>query len=260
LAKSALSVVRAFGAVSWQGLPLHGFRRFGVPPGGAWDQESFALANVLVGNEPQLPVIEVLGGSVELRAEVDCVIGVVGAAAAGSRRFAIGAGMTFTESLGATGHAFYVAVRAGDIRKDARLAHGPRSLIADELRFVAGPQARLVGSNLRTRTVSNLVSRAGVRLSAGASHAVELPSEPACVGAIQVTPDGTPIILGPDGPTIGGYPKVAVVCGADLNKVAHLRPGSEVRFIEVSREDAHYLAVQEEERVVRTLAELSVSV
>ena len=44
----------------------------------------------------------------------------------------------------------------------------------------------------------------------------ELVSEAVCPGAIQVTRDGQCIILGVDGQTIGGYPKIATVISADL--------------------------------------------
>jgi allophanate hydrolase subunit 2 len=73
--------------------------------------------------------------------------------------------------------------------------------------------------------------RVGVRLSGVPLTPVpEILSEPACLGAIQVTNDGSPIVLGPDGPTLGGYPKLAVVVGSHLDRIAQLRPGDTVRF------------------------------
>jgi biotin-dependent carboxylase-like uncharacterized protein len=63
-------------------------------------------------------------------------------------------------------------------------------------------------------TVSNEADRVGIRLGgpplARTWHA-ELPSEGMLPGAIQVPPDGRPVILGPDGPVTGGYPVIAVV-------------------------------------------------
>jgi biotin-dependent carboxylase-like uncharacterized protein len=56
----------------------------------------------------------------------------------------------------------------------------------------------------------------------------ELASEPALPGAVQVPPDGRPIVFGPDGPVTGGYPVIAVV--DDLATAAQLRPGDAVRF------------------------------
>jgi allophanate hydrolase subunit 2 len=73
--------------------------------------------------------------------------------------------------------------------------------------------------------------RAGIRLEGPRmAHDLELPSEPATPGVVQITPDGFPIILGPDGPTIGGYPRAAVVISADVSVLAQLRPGAEVCF------------------------------
>jgi 5-oxoprolinase (ATP-hydrolysing) subunit C len=66
----------------------------------------------------------------------------------------------------------------------------------------------------------------------------ELLSEPVCPGAVQVTRDGQCIVLGVDGQTIGGYPKVAQVITADLDKLGQLRPGEIVRFRRVSLEEA----------------------
>jgi biotin-dependent carboxylase-like uncharacterized protein len=58
----------------------------------------------------------------------------------------------------------------------------------------------------------------------------ELPSEPTLPGALQVPPDGRPILFGPDAPVTGGYPVLAVVRDADLDHAAQLRPGDEIKF------------------------------
>jgi allophanate hydrolase subunit 2 len=50
-------------------------------------------------------------------------------------------------------------------------------------------------------------------------------------GCIQVPPDGQPIVMLADGPTTGGYPKIATVVTADLGRLAQLVPGEgRVRF------------------------------
>ena len=58
----------------------------------------------------------------------------------------------------------------------------------------------------------------------------ELLSEGVVTGAIQVPPSGQPILLGPDHPTTGGYPVLAVVAAADLSLAGQLAPGASVRF------------------------------
>ena len=58
----------------------------------------------------------------------------------------------------------------------------------------------------------------------------QLPSEGATRGAIQVPPNGFPVILGPDHPVTGGYPVIGVVADDDIDKVAQIRPGQTVRL------------------------------
>jgi antagonist of KipI len=69
----------------------------------------------------------------------------------------------------------------------------------------------------------------------------ELVSEPVCPGSVQVTRDGQCIVLGVDGQTIGGYPKVAQVIAADLDLLGQLRPGERVCFQRVTLEEAEEL-------------------
>jgi biotin-dependent carboxylase-like uncharacterized protein len=58
----------------------------------------------------------------------------------------------------------------------------------------------------------------------------ELPSEGLVPGAVQVPPDGAPVLFLADHPVTGGYPVLAVVTTADLPAAAQLRPGDPVRF------------------------------
>ena len=57
------------------------------------------------------------------------------------------------------------------------------------------------------------------------------------IGAVDFTGD-MPIILGPDGPSLGGFVCPFVVIGADLWKVGQLAPGDTVRFVPVSEAEA----------------------
>jgi antagonist of KipI len=104
--------------------------------------------------------------------------------------------------------------------------------------------------------VSRHLDRVGIRLEPEEAlrHEIELPSEPATVGAIQVTPDGTPILLGPDGPTIGGYPKIGVVIRADVPLMGQLRPGGKLRFEAVSTEEARRIDREASESLGRNIA------
>ncbi len=58
----------------------------------------------------------------------------------------------------------------------------------------------------------------------------QLPSEGATRGAIQVPPNGLPVVLGPDHPVTGGYPVVGVVAEHDVDALAQIRPGQHLRL------------------------------
>lgn len=106
------------------------------------------------------------------------------------------------------------------------------------LRVVRGPRAdwvadadALVGRPWRVGAASD---RVGLRLEGEPLVVVpgrgQLPSEGALRGAIQVPPDGRPVVFGPDHPVTGGYPVVGVVVDADTDRLAQLRPGEELGF------------------------------
>jgi antagonist of KipI len=108
-------------------------------------------------------------------------------------------------------------------------------------------------------TVSPASNRMGLRLQGPPLPvpARELVSEPVCPGAVQVTRDGQCIILGVDGQTIGGYPKIAQVISADLDELAQLRPGDAVAFVAVSLEEATTLYRQKQAELRRWVTRLS---
>jgi biotin-dependent carboxylase-like uncharacterized protein len=81
--------------------------------------------------------------------------------------------------------------------------------------------------------VSPRSDRIGVRLEGGGVPRLgddRAPPTPMVRGAIQVTTDGTPIVLGPDHPVTGGYPVIAVVGRASQAILARLRAKRAVRF------------------------------
>ena len=85
--------------------------------------------------------------------------------------------------------------------------------------------------------------RMGLRLQGAAlahttPEAADIVSDGVTPGVIQVPANGQPIVLLADGQTVGGYPKIATVITADLPRLAHLRPGTRVRFTAVTPEQA----------------------
>jgi biotin-dependent carboxylase-like uncharacterized protein len=80
--------------------------------------------------------------------------------------------------------------------------------------------------------ISPMSDRVGYRLEGAALKAEppEIYSEGVRLGSIQVPENGQPIITMADGPTVGGYPKIALVDERDLPWVAQCRPGQSIRF------------------------------
>jgi KipI family sensor histidine kinase inhibitor len=122
-----------------------------------------------------------------------------------------------------------------------------QSSLQGVLRVVAGPQRdRFSPEGVRTLfsseyRVASQSDRQGIRLE-GPPIELEGPAdispEGTAPGAIQVPANGLPIILGPDRPVTGGYAKIATVIGADLPMLAQARPGTTLRFQEVSIADS----------------------
>ncbi len=103
--------------------------------------------------------------------------------------------------------------------------------------------ARFLAGEYRVAAASD---RVGCRLqgpSLEAARGGEIPSDGMVPGSVQVPPDGQPIVAMADGPTTGGYPKVATIIGADLPLLAQVVGGEgAVRFAAVSVEDAQRAA------------------
>ncbi|MDB5306852.1 MAG: kipA [Gemmataceae bacterium] len=115
------------------------------------------------------------------------------------------------------------------------------------LRVLDGPQRDWFGTDrffTQEYEVSPASNRMGLRLKGEpiARRPGELVSEAVAPGAVQITNDGLPVVLGVDGQTIGGYPKVAHVIRADLDLLGQFRPGERVRFVRVSQEEAETAA------------------
>jgi len=82
-------------------------------------------------------------------------------------------------------------------------------------------------------TVTPDSNRVGIRLAGRPlprARADELPSEGTITGAVEVPPDGQPLIFLNDHPTTIGYPVIATVRPASLPACAQARPGQTVRF------------------------------
>lgn len=105
------------------------------------------------------------------------------------------------------------------------------------LRCRPGPRldwCDLSGLDGTTYVVAPDSDRVGLRLQGPAIERVrteELASEGMVLGAVQVPPDGQPVVFLRDHPTTGGYPVPCVVVPEDLGLCAQLRPGDSVRLV-----------------------------
>ena len=144
--------------------------------------------------------------------------------------------------------------------KDWRWDDGP-------IRVLPGPQddhfpaESLEALESAIFTVGPASDRMGLRLSgpvlAHNAKGAEIPTDGVVPGVIQVPGDGQPIILLADGQTTGGYAKIATVISADLPRLGHLRPGDQVRFQRVTREEARQALKEREAAFARWCANLS---
>jgi biotin-dependent carboxylase-like uncharacterized protein len=115
----------------------------------------------------------------------------------------------------------------------------PVRVVVGPTPFDPGSLAVLTGTEWVVGPSSN---RVGLRLGAGDTTvrppSPGIPSTGMRTGAVQVPPDGRPIVLLNDHATVGGYPVVATVVSADLGRIGQAGPGDVVRFEAVGVEEA----------------------
>jgi antagonist of KipI len=288
-----------------------GWRHLGIPTCGAVDASSARLANRMVGNDDDAPLIEVTLVGPALRFERPMAMALAGAdldarldglrVPPGSARRARG-GSVLRFGDRRRGARAYVAVAGGIVVEpvlgsaatDLRAGFGGvegRGLAAGDrleagspshvvlatpasdpepndrpIRIVAGPHLERFGEAAASAltsavwTVGYESDRAGVRLNGpslwaaagGDVAAAEVASVGLPPGAMQVPPDGQPIVMLADRPVTGGYTVVACVARADLGRVAQLVPGDELRFAAVSPDEA-VAALRAQERRLATI-------
>jgi 5-oxoprolinase (ATP-hydrolysing) subunit C len=132
------------------------------------------------------------------------------------------------------------------------------------LRVLEGSQASWFRGQALDSTefrVTEASDRMGVRLDGEPLDVPqrELVSEPVSPGAVQALPDGQCVVLGVDGQTIGGYPKIAQVISADVDKVGQLRPGDRVKFKRVDLVEAEIVYRQKARETREWVTRLLVS-
>jgi len=205
----------------------------------------------------------------------------------------LGSRSTFT--LGQFGGHAGRALRVGDVLKIGEsLATRPADAVAEELipaelapqtseqsnkvwelRVIAGPQgapdyfsADYIETFFEaTWQVHYNSSRTGVRLigpkpvwtredgGEAGLHPSNIHDNAYAIGTIDFTGD-MPVILGPDGPSLGGFVCPATVISADFWKIGQLSAGDEVRFLPVDQ-SAAVAALKHQDRMLENLQPLS---
>jgi KipI family sensor histidine kinase inhibitor len=273
-----------------------GLAHLGVPTAGPADPLAHALANRLVGNQPETTALEVTARGPVLRCDAPApvhvaVVGgdpevtvdehVVGAGhvvpVAPGQRLAVGAPIAGLRTYLALAGGWSLPSVMGSASTDVLSGMGPGPLVAGDaltragvpgpmadrlaseawrvlsngstarrtVRVLPGPHPEWFGADAVEElagtvwVVQGTSDRVGVRLRPVGGlgvvrHSGELDSQGMVTGAIQVPPDGCPVVLGPDHATLGGYPVVAVVVSADRWLLGQCRPGDEVVFLPVT--------------------------
>jgi biotin-dependent carboxylase-like uncharacterized protein len=250
----------------------------GIPPSGPLDAEAFAAANAAAGNPAGAAAVEVPQGSLEVEARggpvVVSVDGEPAVRLAEGERFrvaenaravrylAVSGGVEVPVVLGARSTLLAARIggylgrplKRGDLLPVGMEGAPSRSppawappasgeaLLVDPGphldRFPPGAYEALLAGPWR---VSRLGDRVGVRLE-GARVPREGPDlalpVPMIRGAVEITTDGTPIVLGPDHPTTGGYPVLAVLRASSQPALARRRPGEAVTLVDARARSA----------------------
>lgn len=241
--------------------------RHAVPRGGALDPEALAVANAAVGNAPGAAAIERYG-ALAIRARSDVVLSDDGGAVTvleagavlrlpwdGARRVGYVAldggidvpsflgGLGTVLSLGRGGHEGRLLRRGDVLSLGAPGDRGSRSTPSPDdspIHVVPGPDLdRLAADALEmlSATAWRLdprSDRTGTRLvgpTLAHRDGARAITTPMIEGAIECPPGGPPIVLGPEHPTTGGYPVVAVIATRDLSRFHRIPLGREVRFV-----------------------------
>jgi biotin-dependent carboxylase-like uncharacterized protein len=286
----------------------------GVSLAGAADRLALAAANLLCGNDPGAPALEMPLVGATFSVARDCLVALTGAemdarvpeehralevdashrlragtslvldaATSGTRAYlALEGGVraervlgsASTDPWGGFGGLAGRPLAAGDVLRAVTPSHpgsegrrwpgpGPASGVWRGggpvlVSVLVGPhasdfpEAARAGLLDTTWRVSARSDRTGIRLEGAAlaaSRSPELVSLPVIPGSVQVPSGGEPIVLGPDAPTVGGYPVLAVVCRVDLALLGQLGAGDEIRLVPVGAAAARARLRAEQERL-----------
>jgi antagonist of KipI len=281
-----------------------GYQKFGVPVNGFMDRSSARIANWLVGNPLNDPLLEItmLGPQIEI--DNSCSIAVTGADISPMlngelipmyETHRVDSNSTLSFGKLNSGCRTYISFSGKlDVKQwlgsASASAHEtqnltPQSLLTKNMnirlissgslierrfpwkskfeskivaRILPGPEYNYFSGETLSHFLNHEFvvginsNRMGYRLEGtvrGFNPDKEVISSAVIPGTIQITNSGSPIILMADAQTSGGYPRLANIISADLDKVAQLKPGDTIAFqlttlekaLEAKKVYEHYL-------------------
>lgn len=280
--RATLKILSAGVGLSVQDGGRLGWRRFGVPTGGAMDRHAWAAANRLLGNGEDAPALEMMLMGARLQVLKDTWIALAGADFGGSvepwAAQRVAAGTILSLPRNRSGLFAYLALPGGIVAPkwfgsasvDARIGVGEKLKVGDELlaaraapvvstervarrilsmdqrrsypssqsflllpgpqfdQFTEAARKQLVGSEWK---ISARSDRTGFRLEGPVLDVpASIASEPVLPGSFQIPGSGQPIVTMVDGPTVGGYAKIAILLQADRDRLAQCTPGTQIHF------------------------------
>jgi allophanate hydrolase subunit 2 len=197
----------------------------GLPVGGPFDDVAARIVNRAVGNAEDAPVLECAMVGPRVRFHDDQFVAWF------------------------DGELRVERVRAGEERDFGRVTQGLRGYLAAGAASVApAPRRRVdrhviaaiagphdVGLRELECVVTPKLDRVGIRLTPLSPIGIDVPADlPSCgmlCGTMQLHPDGSVVVMGPDHPVTGGYLQPMTVISGERWKLAQLAPGERVRFV-----------------------------
>lgn len=192
----------------------------GRPAGGPFDEELARAANRAAGNDEEAPLLECAMVGPHVVAE-----GVIAWFGPDGGRIFRGEARIGRIAGGLRGY-LAVGKNEGPV---SRIDRGDRLTI----RAMAGPHATPITSV--TCEVTPQLDRVGIRLRPLEPLPVTAPADMKSIGmqcgTVQLHPDGSLVVMGPDHPVTGGYLQPMTVLSSERWKLAQLAPGERVRLV-----------------------------
>jgi len=280
--KQLFRVIRGGAQMAYRGFGRRHTMHTGLTEGGVMDKHAASWANRLLTKRADSPLFEITLGNVELEIQTQCQIAITGAdlgltrngeAIQAWRTLSLKRGDSLNFAFPSSGLRAYLAIHA-EISMETEQVLGdnldvsargiipvgvertvPKRFLPDYdqpliLDVMPGYQFQQFSESCRETLISERYSiqanssRMAYRLKGRAiDHSIQsLYSQGMAYGAIQIPPDGQPVVLLNDRQTMGGYPLVGCItqrCGSELAQ--RMTPSQvQFRFIDIAQASKDY--------------------